>query len=129
MAKKSAADGVKNARCGFLGTRFYRSTHETKRGAFMRMNFKPYVWVLAVVVGTGIIGSTVRAVASPAMNASGQDQDYSKNKRYQQGVREGKDDKAHNRDHFRKRHFKRDEDNRAYEAGYQQGHVIDVHIN
>ena len=26
----------------------------------MRMNFKPYVWVLAVVVGTGIIGSTVR---------------------------------------------------------------------
>ncbi len=95
----------------------------------MRIDFKPYVWVLAVVVGMGIIGSTVRTLASPAMNASGQDQDYSKNKRYQQGVREGKDDRAHKRDHFRKRHFNKDEDNRAYEAGYQQGHVIDVHIN
>lgn len=50
----------------------------------MRMDFKPYVWVLAVVVGMGIIGSTVRTLASPAMNASGQDQDYSKNKRYQE---------------------------------------------
>ena len=23
----------------------------------------------------------------------------------------------------------KDEDNRAYEAGYQQGHVVDIHIN
>ena len=61
-----------------------------------------YVWVLAVMVSTGIIGSTVRTVASPAMNAAGQDQDYSKNKKYQQGMREGQDDKAHNRDHFQK---------------------------
>ena len=88
----------------------------------MRMNFKPYVWVLAVVVGMGIMGNAVRSMSFPAMNASGQDQDYSKNKRYQQGVREGKDDKAHNRDHFRKHHFAKDEDNKAYEAGYQQGH-------
>jgi hypothetical protein len=109
--------------------RFHRSTRDKKRGLSMRIDFKPYVWVLAVVVGTGIIGSTVRTLAFPAVNASGQDQDYSKNKRYQQGMREGKDDKAHNRDHFRKRHFNKDEDNKAYEAGYQQGHVIDVHIN
>jgi hypothetical protein len=101
----------------------------TKRGVVMRMNFKPYVWVLAVVVGTGIVGSTVRTVASPAMNAAGADQDYSKNKRYQQGIREGQDDKAHNRDHFRKRHFAKDEDNAAYEAGYQHGHVVAVNIN
>ncbi len=74
---------------------------EEKRGAFMRMNFKPYVRVLAVVVGISIIGSTVRTMASPAMNAASQEQDYSKNKKYQQGVREGKDDKAHNRDDFR----------------------------
>jgi len=95
----------------------------------MRMNFKPYVWVLAVVVAAGIIGSTVRTVASPAMNAAGQDTDYSKNRKYQQGIREGKDDKAHNRDHFRKRHFPKDEDNKAYESGYQQGHGGEVHIN
>jgi hypothetical protein len=93
------------------------------------MKFKPYVAVLAVMVGIGVIGGAVRATASPAMNAAGEDHDYSKNKRYQQGQREGKDDKAHNRDHFRKRHFTNDEDNRAYEAGYQQGHGVDVHID
>jgi hypothetical protein len=91
------------------------------------MNFKPYVWVLAAAVGAGIIGGTVRAVASPAMNAQGQDQDYSKNKRYQQGLREGKDDQAHKRDHFRKRHFKKDMDQKAYETGYQRGHEGDHH--
>jgi hypothetical protein len=86
------------------------------------MNFKPYIWVLALVVAAGITGGTVRAVASPAMDAQGQDQDYSKNKRFQQGMREGKDDQAHKRDHFRKRHFKKDEDQKAYESGYQRGH-------
>jgi hypothetical protein len=77
------------------------------------------------VVAAGITGGTVRAVASPAMDAQGQDQDYSKNKRYQQGMREGKDDQARKRDHFKKRHFKKDEDQKAYEAGYQKGHNPD----
>jgi hypothetical protein len=93
------------------------------------MKFKPYVWALAVVMGTGVLGTTLRTVAAPAANATGEDQDYSKNSRYQQGQREGKDDRAHNRDHSRKRHFVKDEDNRAYEAGYQQGHGVDVHVD
>ncbi len=93
----------------------------------MRMSFKPYVWVLAVAVVTGITGGTVRAVASLAMQDQGHDQDYSKNKKYQQGVREGKDDQAHKRDHYKKRHFKKDEDQKAYEAGYQKGHAGDHH--
>ena len=93
----------------------------------MRMNFKPYVLALAVLMGTAGIESTIHTVAAPAANAAGEDQDYSKNSRYQQGQREGKDDRAHNRDHFRKRHFAKDEDNRAYEAGYQHGHGVDVH--
>jgi hypothetical protein len=91
----------------------------------MRTNFKPYVWVLALVVAAGITGGTVRAVASPAMDGQGQDQDYSKNKNYQQGLREGKNDQAHKRDHYKKRHFKKDEDQKAYEAGYQRGHAGD----
>jgi hypothetical protein len=95
----------------------------------MRISFKPSVLALAVVLGTGIMGTTVRTVASPAMNAAGEDQDYSKNKRYQQGVREGQDDKAHNRDHSRKRHYSKDEDNKAYESGYQHGHGIQININ
>jgi hypothetical protein len=37
-------------------------------------------------------------------------------------MREGKVDQAHNRDHYKKHHFKKDEDQKAYEAGYQKGH-------
>ncbi len=88
----------------------------------MRMRFKPYVWVLALVVAAGITGGTARALASPAMNGAGQDRDYSKNKNYQQGLHEGKDDQARKRDHYKKHHFKKDEDQKAYEAGYQKGH-------
>ena len=43
-------------------------------------------------------------------------------KNYQQEMRDGRDDEAHHRDHFKKRNFKKDEDRRAYEAGYQAGH-------
>jgi hypothetical protein len=92
----------------------------------MRTNFKHGLWVLALTVGIGTSGSTVQALAAPLFQDHAQDQqnqqDYSKNKTYQQGVREGKDDHAHNRDHSKKRHFKKDEDQKAYEAGYQKGH-------
>ena len=91
----------------------------------VRMNVRQYVWILALVLGTGITGGAVRAAASrlPQDQAHvSQDQDYSKNKTYQQGLREGREDSAHNRDHSKNRHFKKDDDQKAYEAGYQQGH-------
>jgi len=65
-------------------------------------------------------GGTARVVASPSQEQH--EQDYSKNKNYQQGMRDGKDDFAHNRDHSKKRHFKVDDDQKAYEAGYESGH-------
>jgi len=83
------------------------------------MNLRPWVWVLAVALGTGITAGTVRASSSSQEQA--QTQDYSKNKNYNVGVRDGKDYKAHNKDP-RKRNFKKDDDQKAYEAGYQQGH-------
>jgi len=85
----------------------------------MRMNSGRLIGVLALAVGIGISGGTVQAVAAPFFQDH--DQDYSKNKTYQQGMREGHDDQAHNRDHSKKRHFKKDEDQKAYEAGYQKG--------
>lgn len=83
--------------------------------------------VLAVALGTAITGGTARAAVSSFSQDQGHDQDYSKNKNYQQGMRDGRDDRAHNRDHSKKRHFKTDEDRRAYEAGYQEGHQGDQH--
>jgi hypothetical protein len=74
---------------------------------------------MAVAAGIGIGGGAIPAAGAPYF----QDQapDYSKTKTYRQGVREGQVDQAHSRDHSKKRHFKKDEDQKAYEAGYQKG--------
>jgi hypothetical protein len=71
-----------------------------------------------------ISGGAAPAVAAPFFQDHDQshDQDYSKNKRYQQGVREGHSDHARNLDHSKKRHFKKDEDQKSYESGYQKGY-------
>jgi len=83
------------------------------------MNLRQSVGVLALAVGIGISGGAVQAVGAPLFQDH--DQDYSRNKTYQQGMREGKADQARNRDHSKKRHYKKDEDQKAYEAGYQKG--------
>jgi hypothetical protein len=93
-----------------------------RREEFFPMNSKPYVWVLAAMLGTAIAAGPSRAVAFSPMNSEGQPQDYSKNKRYQQGVRDGKYDRAHHKNHSKRRHFKKAEDQRAYEAGYRQAY-------
>jgi hypothetical protein len=97
-----------------LSSGFYRSTQVAKQGGFVQMSFKPYVWVLAVAVGTGITGGTVGAVASPAMNNQAHHEDHSKNKSYQQGLRGGLANPAHNRDQFRKWEPNKDGDQKAY---------------
>ncbi|MGH9405307.1 MAG: hypothetical protein ACRD5K_18830 [Candidatus Acidiferrales bacterium] len=86
------------------------------------MNFKPYVWVLAAILGTAIAAGPVQAVPFSGMNGQEQHQDYSKNKRYKQGTRDGEYDRAHHKNHSKKRHYKKDEDQRAYEAGYRHAY-------
>jgi hypothetical protein len=87
----------------------------------MRMNLKRCVWIVAISLGLGITGGTVRVMASSSPQDQ-HDEDYSKNKNYQLGMRDGRDDYAHHRDHSKKRKFKKDEDKKAYESGYQAGH-------
>lgn len=87
----------------------------------VRTNLKQIVWIAVMTLGIGIAGSTVRVAASPSPQDQ-HDQDYSGNKNYQQGMRDGRDDNAHKRDHFKKRKFKKDDDQRVYEIGYQSGH-------
>jgi len=94
----------------------------------MRMNSRQCVWVLALVLGAGITGGSVRVAASPSPQDQAHDQDYSKDKTYKQGLSDGKDDSAHNLDHSKKRHFKKDDDQKAYEAGYQIGRQDNQHI-
>ena len=76
-------------------------------------------WALAAALAIGIGGITLQADDA---------KDYSKTKQYQQGVREGQSDHAHNLDHSKKRHFKKDEDQKAYESGYQKGFVVEVKV-
>ena len=87
-------------------------------------------WMMAAALGVGIAGGAAQTAAAPFLQERDQqerdqqqhDQDYTKNKTYQEGLREGRDDHARNRDHSKKRHFKKNEDQKAYEAGYQKGH-------
>jgi len=78
----------------------------------MRMNLRRCIGVLAVAAGIAIGGAAVQAVAAPF-----QDKDYSKTKTYQQGMREGKDDHARKLDHSKKRHFKKDDDQKLVDSG------------
>ncbi|HVB85359.1 MAG TPA: hypothetical protein VNK23_01670 [Candidatus Dormibacteraeota bacterium] len=89
------------------------------------MKVRQCIWVLALVLGTGITGGAVRATAYPSSQDQAHNQDYSKNKNYKVGMRDGKNDKAHKKDHSRHRKFKKDDDQKAYEAGYQAGHQDD----
>jgi len=91
----------------------------------MRMNLRPCVWILAAVLSMVIAGGAVQAAAPPSPQEQTHNQDYSKNKKYKQGMREGQNDNKRNLDHSKKRNFKKDEDQRAYETGYQQGHQGD----
>jgi hypothetical protein len=88
----------------------------------MKLNIKSGVWVLALTIGIGIGASVSQAVATPLFQQEQRSEpDYSKNKTYQQGQREGQADRTKNLDHSKKRHFKKDDDQKAYEAGYQKG--------
>jgi hypothetical protein len=87
----------------------------------IRIKLKHCVCIAVLTLGIGIAGGTVRAAASPSPQDQ-HDQDYSKNKNYQLGMSDGRTDIAHNRDHFKKRKFKKDDDQKAYETGYQAGH-------
>ena len=90
----------------------------------LRMNFKHCVWIVAMTVCMGVTGGAARVTASPLPQEQ-HDQDYSRNKNYKTGMRDGRNDIAHNRDHSKRRKFKKDEDRRAYEAGYEAGHQRD----
>jgi hypothetical protein len=88
----------------------------------MKLNVRRTVSTLALAFAIGLGGGVTQAAAEPFFQ---QDQapapDYSHNKTYQQGQREGHADQAKNLDHSKKRHFKKEDDQKAYEAGYQQG--------
>jgi hypothetical protein len=94
----------------------------------VQMNLSQCVWTLALLMGACIAGGAIAAAAYPVpqdQDRISQDKDYSKNKKYRQGVSEGRDDRAHNLDHSKKTHFKKDEDQKVYEVGYQRGHQGD----
>ncbi len=75
---------------------------------------KQCVWIVAMAACFVITAGTGRAVASASPQEQ-HEQDYSKNKNYKLGVRDGRDDGAKNRDHYKTRKFKKDQDQKAYD--------------
>jgi hypothetical protein len=66
-------------------------------------------WLTGAVLTVGLSFGTARIAAAPLPQEHSHD-DYSRNPRYQEGMRDGKNDLSHHRDHYKKRHFKRDDD-------------------
>jgi hypothetical protein len=66
-------------------------------------------------------GGAALIVAAPLFTMA--TPDYSHNKIYQQGQREGHSDLIKNKVQSRTRIFRIDEDRKAYEAGYLNGHT------
>jgi len=88
----------------------------------MKLNIKSSIWFLALTIGIGVGPTVSQVLATPFFQQDQRSEpDYSKNKTYQQGQREGQADRTKNLDHSKKRHFKKDDDQKAYEAGYQKG--------
>ena len=117
-------------RTEFLSVRchHHRAVRDEEGLESLKTNLRHGAWILALVFGIGITGSTAWTAGSASpqdQTQVSQDRDYSKNKNYQQGMRDGKDDRAKNLDHSKKRHFKTDSDQKDYETGYQTGHQGD----
>lgn len=88
----------------------------------MKLKIRSGIWALVLTIGIGSGASVSQALAIPLFQQEQRSEpDYSKNKTYQQGQREGQADRTKNLDHSKKRHFKKDDDQKAYEAGYQKG--------
>jgi hypothetical protein len=85
----------------------------------MKTNFKPGARILTISIGMIVGGSAALVMAAPFFQENVPD--YTNNKIYRQGQHEGKNDLVKNKYHRRKRNFKIDDDQKAYEAGYQQG--------
>ena len=90
------------------------------------MKWKKMAGLLVIVSAVVFSGEVTRAVAQDESRARTEQgdrgPDYTSNKNYQLGDRDGQDDYKHKRDHSKKRHFKNDDDQKAYESGYQHGH-------
>jgi hypothetical protein len=86
----------------------------------MQIGLKRCLWIGVITVGLGITGAAPRMMASTPQEH--QEPYYTRNKNYQQGMKNGHDDFQHNREHYKTKKFKNDEDQKAYDAGYQGGH-------
>lgn len=96
----------------------------------MRFDLRPAVWMFALAIIVTVCGPQKVAAAQPSQqgdehNARHDDdrnRDIANNPHYQQGLRNGQDDRSNNRDRQYRQHPDNDNDRRAYEAGYNQGY-------
>ena len=98
------------------------------------MTLRPAVWILALASALTITVAPKFAVAFQSTqgmeHGRGRDQSgdqewgngYSNNPHYQQGISQGRQDAAKNRDHRYRFQTNNDRDRRAYEAGYDLGY-------
>ena len=95
----------------------------------MKFNLRPALWFSALAIVITLCGSQQSAalpLPQGGQNNGGHDDrngDFTNNRHYQDGLRDGQEDRANHRDHQYRQNFGNDDnDRRAYEAGYNQGY-------
>jgi len=91
----------------------------------MRMSLTKCVLIVALISSMGMTAATRIGASPPPWDHY--HRHYSENKNYMRGMRDGREDSAHHRDHSKKKNFKNDNDRQNYEAGYRHGHRGDLH--
>jgi hypothetical protein len=95
----------------------------------MAWNLRKFAFVAALTVGAtsvGLVPSTTVAWAQDQDHHADQDRgpehDYSNNRYYKLGQREGTQDRKHHKQRANHDHkFRSDDDRQAHDAGYQKG--------
>ena len=94
----------------------------------MKISLRLGTWAFALAIALTVFEATNFAAAVQSQedmeNGRGHDRDgeYSRNRNYQRGITDGREDGARNRDRRYRLRTNNDYDRRAYQAGYDQGY-------
>ena len=94
----------------------------------MKLNLRQATWALSMAIALALFGAPNFADAFQSQEGlehgrgHDQDRDYTRNRNYQLGLNDGREDGARNRDRRYRLRTNNDADRRAYQAGYDQGY-------
>jgi hypothetical protein len=108
---------------GKLANAVSRFFNRTIGSLKMKLNIRKAIWAVALaIVVTGFVTPKFAVAQQGQDNDQGYSKDNANNLMYQQGLSQGRADRANNRSHQYRLQPNNGDDRRAYESGYDQGY-------